>query len=337
MSAYIIGFDGVFPNNFQLERFSKEFSYSFTNGTINLELNPEFTPNRSDIKIMRKDIKISVVSIRSLLKEIGLEDSEVLEKTALFVANGSFIEDTEKYMNKISVYKNISDDLSEEEKMYKIYRASPPLLALETLTNSSMSFIAQYAGVKHHNTTFGTSSLSAYYALKEAVGSIKSHMNEHAIVCASNSGGGYSVLSNSAVLGFKKGWKESAAVGNIILSASKESAVCEISIMSSGTRIPDLRDQEISRDWASLVPADSEFVIFSGAFCPETNESDRLYCENSFKSSHSLFDAYGNMGSSNLIMGMIYGIQKLNEGMPHVDIVDRDLYGRESHIRIAKC
>ena len=337
MNVYIKGFDAVFPNNFELESFSNEFDHSFTNGTINAEFNSEFTPNRSDEKIMRRDIKISVVSILRLLKKIGLEDPEVLEKTALFVANGSFIEDTEKYMNKISVYKNISDDLSEEEKMYKIYRASPPLLALETLTNSSMSFIAQYAGVKYHNTTFGTSSLSAYYALKEAIGSIKSDLNEQAIVCASNSGGGYSFLSNSAVVGYKKGWKESTAVGNIILSSTKGSSVCKISMMSSGTRIPNLKDQTIRRDWSSLVPEDSEFVIFSGAFCEETNESDRLYCENNFKYSRSLFDDYGNMGSSNLVMGIIQGIQLLNEGMPFVDIIDRDLYGRESHVRIAKC
>ena len=144
-------------------------------------------------------------------------------------------------------------------------------------------------------------------------------------------------MSNSAVVGFKKGWKESAAVGNIILSSTKESAVCKISMMSSGTRIPNLRDQTIRRDWSSLVPEDSEFVIFSGAFSQETNESDRLYCENNFKCSRSLFDDYGNMGSSNLVMGIIQGIQLLNEGTPFVDIIDRDLYGRESHVRIAKC
>ena len=61
------------------------------------------------------------------------------------------------------------------------------------------------------------------------------------------------------------------------------------------------------------------------------------YSENNFKYSRSLFDDYGNMGSSNLVMGIIQGIQLLNEGMPFVDIIDRDLYGRESHVRIAKC
>jgi hypothetical protein len=36
-------------------------------------------------------------------------------------------------------------------------------------------------------------------------------------------------------------------------------------------------------------------------------------------------------------MGIVNGIQLLNEGIPYVDIVDRDLYGRESHVRINKC
>lgn len=336
MSIFIIGFDGVFPNKFDVEKLSEQSQSQFISGTIDVDLDAEFLPHRSDEKIMRSDIKVSVVSIRKILKDIGLDASESIEKMALFVANGAFISDTQRYMKRISIYKTFPDDISEEEKLYKIYRASPPLLALETLTNSSMSFIAQYTGVKGNNTTYGNTSLSAYYAVQEAIETLKKDSNTNAIICASNAGGVYSFLSNSAVVGYKKGWKESAAIGNLVLSKKSENAFCKITKMSTGINIPNLGDQTIHRAWSTIVPSDAQCVIYSGAFCEQTSKLDRLYCEKFFKKSLSLFADAGNMGSSNLIMGMIKGINLLKE-IPFVDIVDRDVYGRESHIRIEKC
>ena len=78
------------------------------------------------------------------------------------------------YLTKISnEIKKFTKETTDEEKVKKIYRASPPLVALETLTNSTMSFIAQYAGFKNENTTFGNTSISAYYAIKQALNALK--------------------------------------------------------------------------------------------------------------------------------------------------------------------
>ena len=79
--------------------------------------------------------------------------------------------------------------MSNEHKIRKIYRSCPPLIALETLTNSTMSYVAQYSGLKFHNATFGNTSQSFYMAINEAVMMLNKKNINRAIVGATNCSG----------------------------------------------------------------------------------------------------------------------------------------------------
>jgi hypothetical protein len=43
------------------------------------------------------------------------------------------------------------------------------------------------------------------------------------------------------------------------------------------------------------------------------------------------------MGPSNIFFGIIKAIEFIQEGSAIIDIVDRDVFGRESIIRVEKC
>jgi hypothetical protein len=50
-----------------------------------------------------------------------------------------------------------------------------------------------------------------------------------------------------------------------------------------------------------------------------------------------MFEEYGNMGSANLMIGLAKGVALFNGEIQRVDLLDRDVYGRESLIRLKKC
>lgn len=338
MDNYIIGINSLLPDSFSKINISSIKKTSYVSGNILVDKSSPYYPARSDEKIMRQDVKASIIVINELIKEMGLINE--VANMPLFVANGAFIEDSDKYLTRIStVYKKFTQETSEEERIKKIYMASPPLVALETLTNSTMSFIAQYVGFKGHNTTFGNTSLSAYYSLKEAIDS----MDEEGKSCvlSSNSGGNHSFLTNSSVLGYTDGWHESASVGCIVLSNStrySENQLCKITHLKHGVNIPDLESNELSQNWEALLPDKyADLVIFSGAFTEKTYIMDEKYCNCMCDATYSLFKEYGNLGSSNIILSLIKGIEFLNDGHKIIDVLDRDVYGRESLIRIEKC
>ena len=339
MNLYLVGHNGAFPDTFESETVSAIFDTHFEAGRLSLERNSEFFPQRSDEKIMRVDIKSAIISIQNLIKETGLT-AEDLNSSDIYVANGAFIEDIEKFYSKLTnVYKNLAPDTTEEQKFHKLYRASPPLVAVETLTNSSMSFISQYAGIKGRNTTFGTTSISAFYALKETLNSLTNKDTKYVFVCSANCGGSYSALSNTSTIGYKESWKEGAAVANLIFSNdAKENAICEVTHLKSSTSIPNFETRPINRNWKSLIPDNTaDLLIFSGAFDNETFEEDKYYCSSLNDNTVSLFPDYGNMGASNILMGILHGTAKFSSNLRIIDVVDRDLYGRESLVRIKKC
>jgi hypothetical protein len=95
----------------------------------------------------------------------NLEHLTTRDDFALYVASGVFIEKIENHTKHlIKVYEELNEQSTAQETMQKVYRGSPPLLALQTLTNAAMSFISQYSGIKGNNATFGTTSISGFYA-----------------------------------------------------------------------------------------------------------------------------------------------------------------------------
>jgi hypothetical protein len=338
MNKYISAYSQHLPSVFEYKGVSALRETGFYSGKLDLNTDSPHYPERSDLKIMRDDITACIVVIKEMLaREKYAQDR--IANMPLYSANGAFVDKPEKHLKRMpQMYNSFTPEMTAEEKRKKIYKMSPPLIALETLTNSSMSFIAQYVGLKGQNTTFGNTSIGAFYALKQALTQLEIDPENNAIVSASNCGDTYSFLTNSGVLGIAENWRESAAVGNLICTASADNALCEITFMAHDTRIPNLELTGITRNWSVLLPQENaDLLIYSGAFTDEVQAADKKYIESTGRKSMSLFEKYGNVGSANITLGIIHGIKSFSETIKTVDILDRDVYGRESIIRIEAC
>ena len=338
MGFYLTGYKYTVPTIFFKEKVSTIHGTSYTYGRIEPNKNSPFFPHRSDEKIMRSDVKEAIVLVNELLQELG---SNIEDNTPLFIANGAFIEDPNKYLKRVTnVYETFTPEMTNEDKIRKIYRSCPPLIALETLTNSTMSYVAQYSGLKFHNSTFGNTSQSFYMAINEAIMMLNKKDVNRAIVGATNCSGVYSFLMNTGVIGYSPGWKESVGVGMVEVTQADEtpkSGICEFEILKQGTTIPQLKNTEIKRNWSNILPNKSEVIICSGAFDSDDNRKDMEYCAKFGNKVISLFEEYGNMGSANLMIGLATGVELMNGSIQSVDLLDRDIYGRESLIRLKKC
>ncbi len=342
MHNYVLAYDYQLAQHFEVLEVSRVRQSSFTAGKLKLDTESPYYPSRSDEKIMRDDVIASILSIKKMLSDAVTKGLEISPSTALFVANGAFMDNPEKHLRRIpEVYQSFTPEMSEEEKIRQIFMASPPLLALETLTNGTMSFIAQYTGLKAHNTTFGNTSIASFYALEEAIQTIQNSSAKMALVCACNSGGSYSFLTNSTILGKETGMKESAATANLILKNSVEKpahALCKITQAKSSLTIPSLGENKIERTWNKLhTDGRSDAIIFSGAYDQLDYESDLAYCKTMSEKTFSFFPICGNVGPANLLAGIIKAIEFINQNAHTVDVFDRDVYGRESLIRLEKC
>jgi hypothetical protein len=337
MSVSILGYHQILPAGFSNQHVSQIENLSFLAGEILLDRSSPFFPNRSDEKIMRIDVVASIIAINSLFEKFKTE--AVRDDFSLYVASGVFIEKIENHTKHlIKVYEELNEQSTAQETMQKVYRGSPPLLALQTLTNSAMSFISQYTGIKGNNATFGTTSISGFYALHEAYNSTFFDTTP-SVVCATNGGGAHSYLMNSPMYENKVGWKESTAVACLLLGKNDAGmkSVCEITALKTTPFKSQLENQTIKRGWADLISeSKAELVIFSGAFTASEQLRDKEYCDAHWSRSLSLFDEFGNMGTANSIASIIKGIELLESNFSKIDIVDRDIYGSESWIRIEK-
>lgn len=327
MDIRITRFNSILPANFRLIQASAEQNLSFLSGELATDRSSPFFPERSDEKIMREDVKAAVIAVQEMMQDYP---ESLLEETDLYVANGVFIEDTGKQLQRvIDIYRQVEENFPEEEKVRRLYQATPPLLALQTLTNSSMSFISQYAGIKGNNTTFGNTSQSAFHAIQKAAFALQSG-SERVLVCASNCAGAVSFLTFQSFFEEKENWKESAAAACLFFeSDAKAKSLCRITGMKTNNR-PQNSDlfSEFSSD-------DINTIIFSGAFTEAAYQKDLTRFNSTGKKLFSCFPEYGNLGSANLIMSIIKGIELLqSDPESKIAIVDRDPYGRESYIRM---
>jgi hypothetical protein len=134
---------------------------------------------------------------------------------------------------------------------------------------------------------------------------------------------------------------ENTGGGHIILSKKRHKNnkfLCKITKMINIKKVPNLHDQTIKRTWAELLKkSKSELIIFSGAIDQGVNYKDEQYLKALNIPAISIFEKYGYLGVSNLIFGIIEGIKHIKNGIKSIDIIDRDVYGRESLIRIELC
>tara|TARA_B100000768_G_scaffold127486_1_gene118104 strand:+ start:15184 stop:16200 length:1017 start_codon:yes stop_codon:yes gene_type:complete len=338
MTFNLIGHSSFIAEEFDEIVLSQDQNKKVVSGIINLDKDSNYYPSRSDEKVMRDDVKMSVVTVQKLLNDSHLSKSEI-EKMSLYVANGAFIQYFQKHMSRVlRVYKELQGVMGELNRK-KIYRASPPLLALETLTNSNMSFISQYGGIKGNNTTYGNTSIGAYYAIQRACKDLLNGI-ENSIVCASNSSGTYSQISIGSAMN-SSFFKESSAGANLLFSSKKienKKPICKITNMNHSKIVPNIYQKFVERNWSQLLEKNqSDQLIFSGAIDDETFDKDYSYLTKIHSNIFSLYPKYGSLGASSIPLGIIQGIKYVQEGSNVVDIVDRDLYGRESLIRIERC
>jgi len=336
MEIYIKGYNLQLPDRFEQEIISTIHNATCYFGNLSNPINSPYYPARSDAKIMRDDVISSVIIVSEMLEKHNIVDART--KIPLIVANGVFMVYGEKYMNLVS---KIAENISTEENNIDMvinegFRFTPPLMALETLTNATMSFIAQYTGLKSHNTTFGNSSIASFYALQES--EYLSLSQIPIVLVSSNNASVFSFSTNSSALGYGEGWKESSASACLLVAGEKSGALAKITQLKSGTEIPNLYKTEITRNWKQLLPDSSaDLLLFSGAYDEKTYQEDLEYCQTINQNAESLFNKYGNMGSSNLFVSIIYAIEKLSDQVRVIDIVDRDIYNRESFVRVEVC
>lgn len=336
MEVYIHGIEIAHPDRFEELEVTQLVPRSFSSGSINLDTESPYFPDRSDQKIMRSDTKMAVVIVQELLSKLNFEIDK--KRTGLFVASGVFIEDLNKHLGHLlRVFETIKSSQSEQEKLKMIYKASPPLLALQTLTNGTMSFVAQYTQIKGNNATFGTTSLGGFQAIEEACFESQFKGNS-AIAVASNIGGEYSFMSNSSLVNDIQDWKESSSAGTILIGNSKENAICRITELKSSEAQYSLEEKQISQTWSSLISnRKADATVHSGAYTKTQYQADKNYLSEFRPTVTSDFESYGNMGPVNVFSSIQTGIQHIRNGARIVDVLDRDVYGRESLIRLESC
>ncbi len=338
MGLFILNHTSVLPESFQKRELLKTPQASYCWGYLTLDRDSKFYPSRSDERVMRTDVIASIIAINTLIEDLDLKPG--IENYNLFVSNGSFVEDNQKSFERITnAYRALQPQMNIEEKQSKIYKSIPPLLALETLTNSTMSYIAQYTGFKSHNFTIGNTSISGVHLLNEAKKNLCN--NPTSFLISSNCSGDQSYLSNSSLFSNRENWKESMAVGCLIVKNTEskpKEAIAQITKIITSNKVPSLEENKIRMNWRYLIPDNkANYLIFSGAFTKDQYLQDLQYCNQICKKSFSYYPEYGNLGASNIILSVIKAIQLINKDHQIIDVLDRDVFGRESLIRIERC
>ena len=338
MGVFITGYNYNLANQFKSVIASEINKTSFTSGELFLDRSSPFFPGRSDEKIMREDVKSSIITVNKMLSDFTNEKFD--DNTDLFVSNGVFIEDTGNHLERIlSVYNQIGDESTEVEKIKRLYQAAPPLLALQTLTNSAMSFIAQYTGIKGNNSTFGNTSNSGYLAINKGIQSLRNKNSGKSVVCASNCGGVQSFLTFSPFYSSTENWKESGASACLLFEKGNSNLrnLGRITKTINHKSFVVLNQSAEEPDYIKLVSDNlGEYCIYSGAYTAIDYEKDKMYFQNHYKKSFSFFPDYGSFGAANVIMSVIKAIELIGQGVEQIDVFDRDPYGRICYLRLEK-
>lgn len=330
----ITAFKYKLPNQFKVLEISPVHQKKILTGVLSPDKSSPFYPSRSDEKIMRTDVVAAIIIILEMLNELKTDTSERNEM-ALFVANSIFIEENNKNLNRaLSVFNKLDEFVTDKQKLQAIYKSTPPLLALETLSNATMSFISKYSEIKGQNTTFGSTSHAAFQALEEAIYQVKLNKNK-VLVGGSNCGGLYSFLAYQNFYKDSTAWKESACASFMVVGNKGK---VKITKLQHNYKLPSLETQKTTRDWKhffkEILP---DFIVYSGGYTNAVfakNEKEvRAICPNYY----TWEKEYGNLGSAAIFMNLAYAYELIEKGATQtVDILNRDVYGREVHIHLEK-
>ena len=213
-------------------------------GILDIDKENKFYPPKPELKIMRLDVLAATICIRELIQEANINKKDI-EEIDLYVSNGAFVENlfdqnTKNFKNFKKVF-SINDN---KKRQKKFFRVSPPLLALNTLTNATESYAAQFTGIAGNNTTFGNTSISGFYVIQEAVTNIAAGKTAMAVVGGSNRSGITSLFTHHEFI--KPDWRESPGAIFILLESaesvknSNRKILGKISHIEHGKSVPSL-------------------------------------------------------------------------------------------------
>lgn len=308
-------------------------------GILENNKDDSYYPNRGDTKIMRQEIISSIVTLGQWI-EANPDVKENLKESSLFIANGCFLEDSNKHFSRMKkVFEKTTKLTDRIEQAKLLFKNIPPLTALETLTNSNMSFVAQYLDIHGNNTTFGNTSYAGFSALQSAANDLKHSNSPYALIGGANGSGSYSTLNNIHLFPEATNWKESAAVAYVLLSNEKKNASSKITHYELKTFTPSLKRVFSTKQFEEVISQlkNIDQVIFSGAFCDYQQEKLLKIVESYQVPHYSFYETYGNIGASSIPMGIVQGDTWIQSGKANrILIVDLDSYGRLTTIQIEK-
>ncbi len=307
--------------------------------TAQIEINEEdpHFPERHDLKAMRLDVLLATICIQNLVKRY-FDDNEELTQTDLYVANGVFLETLFNTTSRIAnAFKKAMDLEDRTERQGKLYKLFPPLMALNTLTTATESFVSQYTGFTGGNATLGSTSMSGFYALQEACTAIRSGETSKAVVGGSSRAGIFSYISYNQFENHEGLWRESPGTVFLLLltlesdKQNKRTPFSELSTLENGGELPSLLSIPTIQKTAYI--PQSDLAILSGGFFEGTHLKYVEQYNTDWPEIISTHHLFGSLGAVSVLVNIALGLTTA-KNHDSIDCIDIDPYGRSSRITV---
>ncbi len=284
----------------------------------------KFYPKMSDIKVMRTDVVASVISCLELFENLQIQDSEKLNM-ALLVANSNFIDNENLTFESLAPsIEMMNTVLSDAEKNHQFGVSISPLLPLKTLTNSTESFIAQYCKISGPNSTYGSTSVSPFQALEDAITFLELDQCTSALVGGSNFAGTFSYSMNYQQIPKSDTYLESTASSFIFIETLENA---EKHGRKPLAKIVDLHFNE-------PLASQDNLIVFGGAF--NNLHYKQLLEKYNHLNIHSWYPSLGNLGAASMGFGITYALKKFDQGVSRICIFEENIFGNSASLTIVK-
>ena len=318
--------------------------YSASHGFINFDEHIKSYPKKAELKSMRDDVLAAVVCVSGLMEKSGLAPSQFVN-FPFFISSGCFLmEIAEIIASMKGYYSSVSGTFAELDNPLNIYEMIPPLTALRTLTNAIESFSSLNTGLAGDNTTFGSTSASGFYAMKEAWQRIASGSAEIAVAGGADIGEEYSKLMFKNFTEPSDGWVNSACAAFFILESEKSlkqrglEPLAEITELSQAPKVPGFFSAESSEPYSYFQSAGklNSFCVFGGGLAQNNYEREKQIIDGASIGSASLYPLMGSLGSSSVLMSLAASVCLSQiKGLDKGTILERDPYEREFIVELA--
>ena len=209
--------------------------FDIHNGSVEIPKDSSFYPRRADLKIMRAESILAVVSCGELLSRNNQNQSEdnfSNDDMGLYTSTSLNHGRTDVQINSIldGLKETHDSDISERNQL--LHRKLHPLFGLTALTNAAESFVAQHCKIHGDNATYGDTALSGFEALLAASWNIEEERSDESLCLGTNCGGFYSTLAFESYHSGTKSLHESTASAAILLSNDPSNSKWKVSRVS---------------------------------------------------------------------------------------------------------